>query len=333
MSAWVIITKSRLFQIDYGTDCMSKNHTSGNFPNITVLTVSWNQKKYTVDCLRSLQNMNYPNYNILLVDNGSTDDTVNSVRDAFPDVEIYENNQNLGFAGGFNVGLRLALTRDSAYIFMVNNDTIVAPDILDTMMEYMNEPNVGIVSPMIYELDDPTRIWSVGAMKHPITYEMTLKGDGIEDKGQFREVMERDYLVGCALFINRKLLQDIGLFDEGYNPAYYEDMDLCLRARQAGYRLLLVPQAKLWHKGSVASGGSGSPQERYLMARNSVRFFRKHIHGWRWLFVIPYRFGSAVKTAMRLIHQKNLQSALYYLKGLKDGIFMPIEVRDTQWTS
>jgi GT2 family glycosyltransferase len=116
------------------------------------------------------------------------------------------------------------------------------------------------------------------------------------------------------------MLEQIGLFDTEYYPGYYEDPDLCLRARQAGYRLLLVPSARMWHKGSATGGGNHSPFVRYLMARNSVIFFRKHIRGWRWLIIIPYRAGSAVLWTLRLLCRGRFRSILAHWRGLFDGL-------------
>jgi GT2 family glycosyltransferase len=264
--------------------------------------------------------MTYPNYRLVLVDNASADNTVQVVQERFPQVHIIINSHNLGFPGGFNVGLRYSQSRGADYVFMINNDTFVAPDILDELMAYAHPADVGMLAPKIYYVDHPNRIWSVGALKHNWTLEMTDKGDGQLDQGQWEDVIERDYLVGCALLLRRSLLERVGLFDMGYYPIYYEDVDLCLRARRAGYRLLLVPSARMWHKVSASGGGSGSPRERYLMARNSVRFFRKHVRGWHWLIVVPYRLGSAVKTTLRLLLRRNCQSALAYWRGLRDGL-------------
>jgi hypothetical protein len=264
--------------------------------------------------------MRYPHYRLLLVDNASVDGTVEAVRKRFPDVEIIVNPHNLGFAGGFNVGMRHALAQDAHHVFIINNDTFVEPNILDELVAYAAPPDVGMLAPKIYYADEPERIWSLGGKRHPLTLEMTAKADGQLDESQWDRVLEQDYLVGCALLLKRSLLEDIGLFDTGYRPAYYEDVDLSLRARQAGYRLLLIPSAHMWHKVSASVGGTGSPRERYFMARNSVRFFRKHVRGWRWLVVIPYRLGSAIKTTFRLLYQGRTDSALSYWRGLKDGL-------------
>jgi hypothetical protein len=292
----------------------------GTFPLVYVVTLTWNQREDTLSCLESLKHMTYPHRRFLLVDNGSVDGTIEAVQERFPGVEVIANPRNLGFPGGFNVGLRRALDEGAEYVFMVNNDIFVAPDILDELMTCAGPPDVGMLAPKIYYADEPNRIWSVGARRHPWTLEMTDKGRMQLDRGQWGEVMERDYLVGCALLLKRSLLEDVGLFDEGYTPIYYEDLDLSLRARQAGYRLLMVPSARMWHKVSASGGGANSPRERYLMARNSVRFFRKHVRGWRWLIVIPYRLGSAVKTTVRLLYHGRCKAALSYWRGLHDGL-------------
>jgi GT2 family glycosyltransferase len=259
---------------------------------------------------------------VLLVDNGSGDGTVEEVRARFSSVETIVNDQNLGFSGGFNVGLRYALALPIDYILVINNDTWVAPDMLDALMACARPDDVGMLGPMIYAAADPKRIWSVGGDRSWWTLEMTNSGDGETDAGQYQIPMERDYLAGCAILLKRTLLEQVGLFDAAtFSPAYYEDSDLCLRASRAGWRLLMVPSAKMWHKGVGTSGGFDSPAQRYLMARNGVRFFRKHVHGLRWLVVIPWRLGSAVRTTLRLLLDGRLEAARAYWIGLRDGVF------------
>ncbi len=299
-------------------------------PRIDVITLTWNQRRDTLECLASLSQLTYPNYRIILVDNGSTDGTVEAVRERYPAVTLIVNAHNLGFQGGFNVGLRHALNTGADYVFVMNNDTTVQPDILDELMKHAAPADVGMLSPKIYYADEPDRIWSVGGDCHPITFEMTHKGDNQLDRGQWEQVIERDFLVGCAMLMKRSLLEQIGLFDTGYHPIYYEDVDLCVRARRAGFRLLMVPSAKMWHKVSASGGGSGSPRERYLMARHSVRYFRKYIRGWRWLIVGPYRLGSAIKTSLKLARRRRFESIRAYWRGLRDGWRLPITTVDDE---
>ena len=299
-----------------------------SYPRVDVITLTWNQRQDTLACLESLSRLTYPNYRIIVVDNGSSDGTAEAVRERFPNVELIVNERNLGFQGGFNVGMRRALDTGADFVFVMNNDTTVQPDILGELIKYATPPDVGMLSPKIYYFAEPDRIWTVGGDRHPITFEMIHKGEGQLDRGQWDQVLERDYLVGCAMLMKRSLLEQIGLFDTGYHPIYYEDVDMCVRAQQAGYRLLMVPGAKMWHKVSASSGGFDSPRQRYLMARHSVRFFRKYIRGWRWMIVAPYRFGSAIKTTARLLWQRRFQSVAAYWRGLRDGLKASVVSRE-----
>ena len=289
-------------------------------PMVYVVTLTWNQRDDTLACLESLSRMTYPNYRLVLVDNASTDGTIEAVKSRFPRVETVINPVNKGFGGGFNVGIDYALDQGADYVFMINNDTFVEPSMLDELVAYAGPPDLGMLAPKVYYADEPNRIWSVGGRCHSWNLEMIDTGDNQLDRGQWDKPLERDYLVGCALLLKRSMLENVGMFDPDYSPIYYEDSDLCFRTRQAGYRLLLVPSARMWHKGVGSGGGFDSPRHRYLMARNSVLFFRKHVRSWRWLVVVPYRLGSAVKTTLRLLLRGKPQSVLAYWRGLRDGL-------------
>lgn len=289
-------------------------------PLVYAMVLNWNRREDTLACLTSLAKLDYPNLRLLLVDNGSSDETPAAVSQQFPDVEVIVNERNLGFSSGCNVGLRHALEQGADYVFLLNNDTFFDPAALNHMVDLARPKDVGMVVPKIYYADDPNRLWSVGGLRHRWTMEDTGdNGRGEIDKGQWDEVVERDYIVACALLLSRRFLTQVGLFDERFFM-YYEDFDLSLRARQAGFKIMLSPQAKVWHKVAISSGGSGSPNERYWMARSSVLFFSKHVRGLRWLIVLPYRTGSAIKTVLRLVLRRRTESAWAYLCGLRDGL-------------
>lgn len=287
-------------------------------PFVVVLVLNWNRCEDTLRCLESLRRLTYPRFRVVLVDNGSTDGTLATVAMYFPEVERIANPQNLGFAAGCNVGLRYALAQGAEFIFIANNDTIVAPDLLDEVVAAAEPADVGMVGPLIYYEADPKRIWSAGAKCNPLTLEMSGNLRGQIDKGNWPGVLEREYIVGCGLLLKRALLERVGLFDTRFFM-YYEDLDLCLRARAAGFRILLAPRARMWHRVALSSGGPDTPAERYWAARSSVQFFRKHVHGLRWLIVAPYRVGSAVKTMIRLLSRGRWRAAWAYLRGLWDG--------------
>jgi len=288
-------------------------------PPVYVVTLNWNRREDTLTCLHSLQRLAYPNYRLLVVDNGSSDGSVEAIRREVPAAEVLVNERNLGFAAGANVGLRHALSLGAGFVFLVNNDTTVHPQALGALVRAARSPDVGMAAPMIYYEAAPTVIWSVGGGWNPLLLEMTGGHGRGPDDGRWADVAERAVLVGCGLLLRRELLERVGLFDERFFM-YYEDSDLCLRARAAGFRLILVPSAKMWHKVAVSSGGSDSPAERYQMARSSVLFFRKHARPWQWPFIVPYRTASAVKTVVRLLLRRRSDAARAYLRGLRDGL-------------
>ena len=295
-------------------------------PLVYLVILTWNQRETILECLVSATRMTYPNFRIVVVDNGSTDGTAETIKARFPNVEVVVNERNLGYPGGCNVGLRYALEQGAEYIFAINNDVSVDPAILDELMRE-TAPDVGILTPKIYFAGDPKRIWSVGGRRNRLTLEMNHRGDHELDQGQWDQVLERDYLIGCAHLFSRSLLEEIGLLDAGYF-LYYDDLDICIRAQQAGYRLLMAPQAHMWHKVADSSGGVDTPRERYYMARSNVRFLRKHARGWQWLFVIPYRTTSAIKTLLRLAWHRRWDSARAYLRGLRDGLGISTLLRE-----
>jgi GT2 family glycosyltransferase len=174
-----------------------------------------------------------------------------------------------------------------------------------------------VVAPLIFYADAPDKIWSAGAGRNRWTLELT---DNHGRNQHFVEIIEREFISGCGMLIKRAVLESIGLFDERFFM-YYEDSDFALRVRQAGFRMLLVPQARMWHAVSQSSKGSDSPNERYWMGRSSVLFFRKHIHDWRWLLILPWRLGSTVKTILHLLRRRKSASARAYLRGSWEGIF------------
>jgi GT2 family glycosyltransferase len=263
--------------------------------------------------------MIYLNIRVVMIDNGSTDGTPRAVAERYPQVEQIVNSSNRGFAAAVNQGITHALAQGAEFLFLVNNDTVLDPDVLSQFMRYTSDDSVGMLVPKIYYHDRPKVIWSVGAGMSPWTLEATGEARGQPDVGQWEMVMERECVTACAMLVPRRTFEHVGQFDERFY-FYYEDMDFSLRTREVGRRILMVPRAHVWHKAAVSSGGSDSPNERYWMARSSVLYFRKHVHGWRWLIVFPYRLGSALKTTARLLAKGRPDSARAYWSGLWDGL-------------
>jgi GT2 family glycosyltransferase len=288
-------------------------------PLVGVVVITWNQREDTLECLESVFRMAYPHFFVVLVDNASTDGTREAVAARFPQVGYIANEANRGFSAAVNQGIECALQQGADYLFLLNNDTVLDARLLDHLMEYARDESVGMLVPKIYYHKQPQVIWSVGAGLNRWTLEKKGEVRGCVDDGRWEKVVEREHVTACAVLLPRRLIEKIGLLDERFFY-YYDDADLSLRVREAGYTTLLVPQAKLWHKVARASGGPDTTYERYWMGRSSVLFFRKHVHGWRWLIVAPYRFGSAIKTTLRLAVQRKFAALASYWRGLRDGL-------------
>ena len=291
--------------------------TTLDAPRVCGLTLNWNRWPDTVACLESLMAQTVPLVEISVVDNGSVDDSVEQIRRRFPQVTLLRMQRNLGFAAGCNLGLERALALDYDYVLLVNNDTVLAPDMLACLLREAH-PDVGILSPKIFYAPHSDRIWSIGGRCHPLTFEKTGDARGQRDDARRFKTGERDYLVGCGMLLSLKALRKVGLLDTRFFM-YYEDSYLSLRFRQAGLKLMMVGDAHMWHKVATSSGGADSPAERYLMAKSSVIFFRKHVHGLRWFIVGPYRLGSAIKMTGRLIWGRRPAAAQAYWRGLLAG--------------
>lgn len=195
-------------------------------PLVYVVVLTWNHKDDTLACLESLSALTYPNFRVLVVDNGSTDGTPEAVRECFPTTQVMVNERNLGFAAGFNAGIRRALRDGGELILLLNNDMVAASDFLEPLVAAAPE-DVGAAPPLIFYADAPDQVWSAGSGRDPVTLELN------SDHG-WREtltgVTERDFLSGCALLIKRAVFERVGLFDERF-CVYYEDSDYCLRIR------------------------------------------------------------------------------------------------------
>ncbi|MBU0650989.1 glycosyltransferase family 2 protein, partial [bacterium] len=195
--------------------------------SIYIIILNWNGGQDTLECLASLQNIDYDNYKIVLVDNGSTDGIVDIVKQKYPDIEVISNSGNFGFVEGNNIGIRYALKRKADYIFLLNNDTVVDKDVLKEMMKVIkSDETIGAVCPKILNYYSKEVIESAGG-SFSINFSKNIAvGYGQRDIGQFDYDREVDFISGCAFFAKAEIFNQAGFFDKIYF-AYYEDMDLC----------------------------------------------------------------------------------------------------------
>lgn len=245
-------------------------------PLTYIVVLAWNGWADTEECLRSLSPVIAGGFGVLLVDNGSTDGTPEKARRRFPEVEVIENGENLGFPGGNNVGIREALRHGAEFVILLNNDTVVAEDFARQLLVVaMSDKRVGMVTSKIYFYDRPEVLWFAGGDFSTWTGRSRHAGFGEIDRGQFDEVAEIGRPCGCSLLVTRAFIEDVGLMNEDLF-LYGEEIDWALRARRKGYRCLLAPRSKVWHKWAAASGGARSGNYLYYSVRNMLRLLNVH---------------------------------------------------------
>jgi GT2 family glycosyltransferase len=239
-------------------------------PSVLIIVLCYNGVTLTLDCLESLRRLEYTSVDILIVDNASHDDTPATVRARFPEVIVIESGANLGFAAGNNVGLRYALEQGYDYALLLNNDTEVAPDFLNRLVQTAEaDSTIGAIGPMIYYHDRSNVIWSAGGVINWRRGNSAMRGIGEQDLGQYR-AGNVDFVSGCALLCKRAVLERAGLLDERFFM-YYEETEWCVRAARLGFRIVHLPAARIWHK-IPFDARADQPYVAYYMTRNRLLF-------------------------------------------------------------
>ena len=248
-------------------------------PKVWIVVLNWNGLADTLACLQSLRDLRYPKLHIVVVDNGSTDGSVEALRNASARLafDIVEAGTNLGYAGGNNLGIRYALDRDADFILILNNDTSVEPMLLDELVAAaQRNPEVGCFGPWILYMHDPHRLWFVRSDWDPGASAFTAPGKGRLASELANTPTATQYVCGAALFFRAAVARQIGLLDERFFLVY-EDSDWCFRARRAGFGCTMVPSALVWHKVGTSFGTESSPLRTYFSARNKLLWAEKNL--------------------------------------------------------
>jgi GT2 family glycosyltransferase len=257
-----------------------------NSPLVYIIVLTWNGKVDTLECLKSLALLTYSNFKTVVVDNASDDGTSEAVRQLYSSVHVIQNNHNLRFAGGNNIGIEFALENNADYILLLNNDTVADKNFLSYLIESIEkDKTIGMAGPKIYFHSDPKRIWYAGGKINWWSGSVSHLGVREIDNGKFEKLRYTDYVTGCALLVKREVVEKIGMLDESYF-IYGEDADWSLRTVLAGYKLLFVPQAVLWHKVSVSTGGHFSWFKNWNKLRSQIRLMKRYAKIYHW-FTIP----------------------------------------------
>lgn len=303
-------------------------------PRVCIILLNWNRPGDTLECIWSLRESSYAHYQIVVVDNGSTDDSLARLRRDGGELTLLAAGQNLGFTGGNNHGMEYALAHGADYVWLLNNDTLVPPQTLATLVQAAeSEPQVGIISPKILFHPDRRLLWFGGADYDQRFLIGRCPGYGQVDNGQFDRAQDVAWVTGCAMFIRRRVLEDIGLLcDEYFSNA--EDLDYCLSAAQAGYRIRYVPAAVIWHKEAVAFGGHDTPRYVYYQTRNLLFLHNRWARPARRLLISQiYALLYFGKRAVLFARRKKWRSILGLGYGIRDGLLGRYGCREYAWLS
>lgn len=294
---------------------------------VAIVILNWNGLEDTVECLESLRRITYPSYKIVVVDNASRGNEASILEKKYGKVvEVIRSKTNMGFAGGCNIGIRWVLKTDATHILILGNDTTVDRRFLAELVEAAkSDPKIGIVGPKIHDYYDRQRIQAAGGTVNFWTGNAPLIRRDTIDNGEFEGVKQVDYVSGCALLIKREAIEKIGIFDEEYF-AYYEETDLCTRARRSGYEVVVAPKSVLWHK--VKRSEKAGEISWYFMVRNRFLFMKKNATGIRFPFFVLYFLSTDFVLTMesaKLFKRPRLFRA--YLKGAFDGLCIALGAR------
>lgn len=240
-----------------------------------VVVLNWNGRAHLDACLRSLAASDHPDHFVVVVDNGSEDDSVAWMRAHHAEVELLALDANLRFAGGNNLGAARALERGAEIVLVLNNDTEVAPDTLRRIAEAFTEVEVGIVGPRIVYAREPTKIWYGGGIYHRRSGRASHRALRAAADAGLDPAGPTDWVTGCALAVRAQAWRALGGLDEGFY-IYSEDVDFCLRARAAGWLVRYQPAACVLHAVSASVGGHFSPFKAYHRTRSRRQLFRRH---------------------------------------------------------
>ncbi len=289
-------------------------------PSVWAVVLGYNNVDDTLECLRSLEAATYRNLTLLYVDNGSEPDVPEQVQQAVSRCGVLRLDPNAGVAGGLNAGIAHALQQGADYITILNNDTTVDPAFIDHLVAAAcAHQDSGMLVPKIYYYDHPDSIWSAGSRFRRFPPVITMRKTRGPDNGCYDAPCEVDHATFCIIMFSRAMLESAGLLDPDYH-FLYEDYDLCIRAREAGFRIRYVPQARVWHKISKTTGaGTPNPKFWHTYGRSEA-IFRRKFRRYRWLT----GWTHALYIVLRFVYEGNWYGIKPYVQGWRQGARDPL---------
>jgi len=249
-------------------------------PHVAAIVVNWNGWRHTEAALASLERSTYDRWSLIVVDNASSDDSVERLQGLSPRLRLVQSGTNLGFAGGCNLGVRAALEDDADAVFLLNSDATVRPETLGTLVDAHRETPDAVLGALV-RFTDGGALQFFGSRRGPEVGGPIWFTEAADSAELSQPLIESDFIFGAALFAGAGLFERVGLFDERFFLTY-EETDWCYRARAIGSRCLVVRDAVVDHVGSASLGSATSPLQAYFLQRNRLLFWEKHagLHLW-----------------------------------------------------
>jgi len=244
-------------------------------PSVYIVILNWNGLDDTLECLASIAKLSYSNVKTIVVDNGSEDDQAAVIAEAFPNITVLAQPENLGFCGGCNVGIKEALEKNADFVMLLNNDTLVSPDLIESILDGISGiEKIGAVSPLILNYPQTDKVWFAKAQWIPERAEFSLDPeqrdvDELLGKDPYRSL----FACGCCLVAPADVFRSEGLLDERYF-AFFDEAEWCFRIRRKGLESYVVPSAVVYHKGSQSTPSSVAG---YLMTRNRMLWMKENL--------------------------------------------------------
>lgn len=288
-------------------------------PSVILIILNFNGGDLVLRCVESALKMEYRSLRTIVVDNGSADGSGDVIRERFPEVLVLHSPDNVGVSGGRNIGIRHAFKEKFDYLLFSDHDVIIAPDLLARLIEVTEyHPKIGIAGPVLYSYDHPGRVCSAG-MRINFREVIVQVNRRKKDEDFAKPFILFDAVGGGHMLVKRNVLKAIGPFD----PAFFwgiEDVDFCLRARLAGFKTVVVPSARVLHKGGTTLAGLYSPSRTYFGSRSRVYFLRKHGRRRDWMKYLAFFSVGLFAAFCRELCLGRLESVGAKITGFRDEI-------------
>ena len=290
---------------------------------VGIVVLNWNGDELTIRCIESVKQSDYAEWQLVVIDNGSTDGSPEKIARLLPDVHLIRNPVNMGFAKATNQGIAWVLEHGADYALILNNDTRIDPRMISHLVQMASAcDDQAAVSPKMYQAANPDRLWFAYGRVNLWTGIFSNPAHNSIDGSQSETPREAEFLSGCCILIPKKIIQAVGAFDVRFF-AYCEDVDWSLRCRRAGFKLRYCPMAKLWH-GKQSDDAPVSALRRYLLTRNHLWAMRKNASFLQLVCASLLFPARSLWRLVRISKERQWECIPAEFRGARDGFLAPL---------